>query len=303
MIREEPMSFTIDPNTSIGMLTLAVSEMDSLSRFYQDIIGLSELHRRHNSIDFGINGNVLLSLENRPGGKQHPRAPGLFHLAIRLPGRKELGQWLNHLMDTHYPLSGAGDHLVSEALYLADPESNGIETYYDRPKEKWEHDENGIKMDTLAVDLQSLREQAGDTPFTGLAPGTIIGHIHLRVNDLNKAVEFYRDILGFQLMALWPGAGFLSAGGYHHHIGVNVWNSRGAQPPPGDSLGLVNYEIVLPNSKAMDNLLDHLASRNQPVENQNTKWLVHDPSQNKIILKISDAGISTATPSGKQSHG
>jgi catechol 2,3-dioxygenase len=288
MIREKTTSFTIDPNTSIGSLTLAISDMDSASRFYKDIIGLSELHRRHDSVDLGINSNILLRLESRPGGKQHPRTPGLFHLAIRLPGRKELGHWLKHLIESHYPLGGAGDHLVSEALYLADPEGNGIEIYCDRPQDRWEYNENGIKMDTLAVDLQSLREQGGDMPFTGIPPGTIIGHIHLRVNDLNKAVEFYRDILGFQLMALWPGAGFLSAGGYHHHIGVNVWNSRGAQPLPEDSLGLVNYEIILPNSVAMDNLLNHLAALNQLVEKRDEKWLIRDPSQNKIKLTIAD---------------
>ncbi|MEJ2050391.1 MAG: VOC family protein [Calditrichota bacterium] len=303
MTQEKPISFTIDHNTSIGSVTLAVSELENSSQFYQKIIGLNKLNRRHDSVDLGINGNILLRLESHPGSKQHPRAPGLFHLAIRLPNRKELGHWLKHLMESRYRLGGAGDHLVSEALYLNDPEGNGIEIYYDRPKEKWEYDENGIKMNTLAVDLQALREQAGDKPFTRLPPDTIIGHIHLQVNDLNKAVEFYRNIMGFQLMALWPGAGFLSAGGYHHHIGVNVWNSRGAQPPPGDSLGLVNYEIVQPNSKAMDNLLDHLAARNQLVEKWDKKWQIQDPSQNKIILKISDAGIPAANPSGKQSHG
>jgi catechol 2,3-dioxygenase len=283
------MPFTIDPDTTIGHLTLAVKNLEAQREFYLNVIGLTELDRQDHYVELGIRGKLLLSLEHHSGGKQHPRSPGLFHLAIRLPGSQELGQWLKHLLESQYPLRGAGDHLVSEALYITDPEGNDIEIYYDHPQDHWEYDEDGIKMDTLAVDLESLLSQAADTPFSGLTLGTLLGHIHLRVNDVKRAVEFYQDRIGFQLMALWPGAGFLSAGGYHHHIGVNMWNSRGAQPAPADSLGLVSYIIFLPKLKSLEHLLNHLNTLNQKVEKQKEGWVLSDPSHNKIVLKTADA--------------
>jgi len=288
MNRDKPIQFNIDPHTTIDHLTLAVKNLEEQRDFYQKVIGLTDLDRQNGSIDLGVAGKLILRLEHRPDGKQYPRAPGLFHLAIRLPGPEALGQWLKHLRHSRYPLGGAGDHLVSEALYLTDPEGNGIEIYYDRLKDQWEFDENGIKMDTLAVDLESLLAKADDRPFAGLPPGSSLGHIHLRVNDVKKAVDFYRDLLGFQVMALWPGAGFLSAGGYHHHIGVNMWNSQGAQPAPTDSLGLISYTILLAKQEARDHLLDHLDRQKQVAEKSGEDWVVNDPSQNKIVLKVAD---------------
>ncbi len=282
------MPFIIDPATTIGSLTLAVIDMDYMSKFYCNVIGLTELNRQDRYVELGTHGKLLLRLESSPKGKQYPRSMGLFHQAIRLLGRRELGHWLNHLLKSQYPLGGAGDHLVSEALYLTDPEGNGIELYCDRPRESWEFDENGIKMDTLEVNLKSLQAAAQDTPFGGLPQGTTVGHIHLRVNDVQEAVEFYRDLLGFQLMALWPGAGFLSAGGYHHHIGVNMWNSRGAVPPPAGSLGLVNYSILLPDMKALNSLVRQLNSVHYPVEMSDEKWFLQDPSKNKIVLMAAE---------------
>lgn len=285
------MPFTIDPATTIGHLTLAVKNLEEQRDFYLKVIGLTELDCKSKYVDLGIPGKQILRLKHCPDGLQYPHAPGLFHMAIRLPGMGELGQWLKHLRDSKYPLGGAGDHLVSEALYLTDPEGNGIEIYYDRPKDQWEYNENGIKMDTLAVDLESLLKKADDRPFAGLPPGSSLGHIHLRVNDVKKAVEFYRDVLGFQVMTLWPGAGFLSAGGYHHHIGVNMWNSRGAQPAPADSLGLVSYTILLAKQEARDDLLDHLNRQKQEIEKSGEDWVLKDPSQNEIMLKVADQTI------------
>jgi catechol 2,3-dioxygenase len=289
MKQEKPMPFTIDSATTIGHLTLAVKNLEEQRDFYLKVIGLTELDCKSKYVDLGIPGKLILRLKHCPDGIQYPHAPGLFHLAIRLPGPETLGQWLKHLRESHYPLGGAGDHLVSEALYLTDPEGNGIEIYYDRPQEVWEYDENSIKMDTLAVDLESLLEKADDRPFAGLPPGSSLGHIHLRVNDVKKGVEFYQDSLGFQVMALWPGAGFLSAGGYHHHIGVNMWNSRGAQPAPADSLGLVSYTILLPTQKSLDHLLNQLNSLHQKVEKKENEWVLTDLSQNKIVLKVAEA--------------
>ena len=291
MKQEKPMPFTMDPATTIGHLNLAVKNLEEQRDFYLKVIGLTELDCKSKYVDLGIPGKLILRLKHCPDGIQYPQAPGLFHMAIRLPGPEALGQWLKHLRESRYPLGGAGDHLVSEALYLTDPEGNGIEIYYDRPKDQWEYNENGIKMDTLAVDLESLLKKADDRPFTGLPPGSSLGHIHLRVEDVNKAVEFYRDVLGFQVMALWPGAGFLSAGGYHHHIGVNMWNSRGAQPAPADSLGLVSYTILLAKQEARNDLLDHLNRQKQEIEKSGEDWVLKDPSQNEIMLKVADQTI------------
>jgi catechol 2,3-dioxygenase len=278
------MTFIIDPSTVIGSLTLAVRDLEHMSLFYRNVIGLSELTQRDQQIDLGVNGDVLVRLLGKPDGKRYPRSPGLFHLAIRLPGRRDLAHWFSHLLQAQYPLDGAGDHLVSEALYLTDPEGNGIEMYCDRPRDRWEFDEKGVKMDTLAVDLKSLQADVPDQPFKQLPAGTSIGHLHLRVNNVEKAVEFYRDVLGFQLMALWPGAGFLSAGGYHHHIGVNMWNSKDAPPPPPDSLGLVNYSIQLAGREPLNLLLQQLDKIQQPVDQKDGKYYVQDPSKNKIVL-------------------
>ncbi|GAB4544178.1 MAG: VOC family protein [Anaerolineae bacterium] len=276
----------IDPATIIGPVTLGVADLDNMLHFYRQLIGLSILDRTAHTADLGVNGTPLVRMEVRPQGRRYPRAAGLFHLALRLPSRQDLGHWFKYLADSQYPLGGVGDHLVSEALYLADPEGNGIEMYRDRPRDTWEYEEGRIKMDTLPVDLRSLQAEAPATPFSGLPAGTRMGHIHLQVDDVDRAVGFYRDGLGFDLMASWSGAGFLSAGGYHHHIGVNMWNSRGNLCPPPGSLGLVSYEIVLPNRETRDALLTRLDDMLYPVEHLDTGPLIRDPAGNGIVLGI-----------------
>lgn len=279
-------SFTIDPQTTVGAITLGVAQLDKMVQFYQQVIGLAILNHEATSAELGIDKTPLVILQERPGGKQFPRSTGLYHMAILLPSRPDLGHWLNHLIEKQYPLSGAGDHIVSEALYLSDPEGNGIEIYRDRPREQWEETENGIRMDTLPVDLESLRSDAPNNDFNGLPAGTTMGHIHLKVNDVNRAVNFYRDVMGFNLMATLPAAAFLSAGGYHHHIGANMWNSRGAAPPPPGSFGLISYQILLPNEEARNSVLKRLDAMNYSVEQSNTVPFVRDPAGNGISLQI-----------------
>lgn len=282
--------FAIDPRTTIGSVTLPARDIGKVAQFYEDVIGLTVLKRSERTVELGCHDTPLVILESRPHGKQSPRSTGLFHLAILLPTRKDLGHWLRHLSDAQYPMDGAGDHLVSEALYLSDPEGNGIEIYCDRPRESWQYVGNQIKMDTLPVDLEALQAEAPADRFVGLTPETTIGHIHLRVDDVAKAIEFYRDVLGFNLMATWRGAAFLSAGGYHHHIGVNMWHSRGAPPPPPDSLGLVAYRIMLPTDEALRELLERLDTIGYPVNESDTEPFVRDPAGNGIVLQVKREG-------------
>ncbi len=171
-----------------------------------------------------------------------------------------------------------GDHLVSEALYLTDPEGNGIEMYRDRPRETWEYTNGQIKMDTLPVDVDSMVKEAAMGAFEGLPPRTKMGHIHLQVRDVGESSAFYRDVLGFDLVAQWPGAGFLSAGGYHHHIGMNTWRSYGANSAPADALGLLDYEIILSNQQVQEELQVRLNKHQVNFDKDNGLVRVKDPA-------------------------
>ena len=286
-ISDQLEPFTIDPATRIGRITLAVSDLERMTDYYQQVIGLSLLGQDVNSAELGSNGEALIRLESRPNGKRYPRASGLFHLALLLPSRPDLGHWLKHYVASQQRMiDGAGDHLVSEALYLSDPEGNGLELYQDRPRHSWEYEGERIKMATLAVDLPSLVADAPNRPWSNLPAETTLGHIHLQVNDVAEAVWFYHQVLGFGFMTDYPGAGFLGAGGYHHHIGVNVWHSAGAEPPPPGSLGLVHYEILLPDKDTQQALLDRLKGLDYPLERLDNVPFVQDPSGNGILLTV-----------------
>jgi catechol 2,3-dioxygenase len=175
-------------------------------------------------------------------------------------------------------LDGAGDHLVSEALYLSDPEGNGIEMYRDRPRNTWEYKDGQIQMDTLSVDLQSLVDEANGNTFGGLPNESEMGHIHLQVNHVPTSAAFFQDVLGFDLIAQMPGAGFLSAGGYHHHIGMNTWRSSGGGLAPANALGLMDYEVVLPHENARDDLLGRLSENQIAFDQQDGMLRVQDPA-------------------------
>ncbi len=279
-------SFIIDPETDIGSVTLAVREPERLKEFYSNIVGFSVLEQNPEMVYLGLDNQPVIILQKETSGHYSRSTPGLFHFAVRLPGKKELGKWWLHLRNSEYALDGAGDHLVSEALYLTDPEGNGIEMYYDRPRDTWQYVNREVRMDTLAVDLESLTAGVEDTAFSGLPAGTSPGHIHLRVNDVDAAVRFYRDILGFGLMASWPGAAFLSAGGYHHHIGLNMWHSRGQNPPQGNHPGLKKYSIRFSSHPARQQVIQRIMDFDYPHENSAEKFHVSDPSGNRIELVI-----------------
>ncbi len=224
---------------------LVVRDLAMVSSWYQQIMGLTPMDRTASGETLGVAGRPLLTLTTAGNAAVAPRnAPGLFHTAFLVPDRTELGRWLAHVAHNNVPLQGASDHLVSEAIYLGDPEGNGIEVYRDRPREEWNYIEDGmVKMATLPLDLQALYDTAPKDKWDGMADGTAIGHIHLQVSDIPQANAFFRDVLGLDLMATYPGASFFASGKYHHHVGANIWNSRGAPKRQGNMTGLADYTV------------------------------------------------------------
>lgn len=272
--------------TPIGTVSLRVRDLEKMIWFYRNIIGLAIIKETSENAELGLDNATLVNLQIQPGGKSYPRSPGLYHMAFLLPSRQDLSAWLRHLISTRYPLQGAGDHLVSEALYLSDPEGNGIEMYYDRPRKTWEYDNWSIKMDTLPVDLEALQADAPKMDFEKLSSEASLGHIHLRVDDVEKASRFYQDILEFDLMTKLPGAAFLGTGGYHHHIGINMWQSRGASAPPPDSLGLQYFRIVLPSPEVRSKILSRLDEKKYSFNEMGSDMFLRDTAGNGIVLSV-----------------
>lgn len=255
----------IDPGSRIGAVTLRVADLERERRFYAEAIGLSELPPGDAATgevaSFGApdGERPLLHLIADPAAPPRPaRTTGLFHFAVLVPDRAELARSIARLVRAGWRLTGASDHLVSEAIYLEDPEGNGIEIYRDRPRSEWRRENGELAMATLPLDLRSVMAELGDDdPGERVAAGTTIGHIHLNVADLDAAERFYAGELGFEVIVRgYPGALFVAAGGYHHHLGLNTWNGRGAPAPPPGSLGLELYEILVPGLKEPRDLTD-----------------------------------------------
>jgi catechol 2,3-dioxygenase len=228
--------------------------------FYQQVIGLTPVETGAGLVRLGVGMKVLLELRHDPAAVlASRRAAGLFHTAFLLPTRTDLAQWLLHAAEQRVPLHGASDHLVSEAIYLADPEGNGIEVYWDRPSETWAWRDGLVEMDTQALDLNGLAATVRIRDWSGLPAGSCIGHVHLQVGGLDPADAFYTGLLGFDVVCRYPGATFLSSGGYHHHLATNIWNSRGAPVRTEPTTGLANVELVTDAS-----ILDAVRSRLSP---------------------------------------
>ena len=286
----------IPSETHVGPVRLTVADLDREREFYERAIGLRVLEDDQGDDDgstlrLGADGTVVVELIGDPDAPPRRRGTtGLFHLAILVPSRAELAGALRRVVGAGGPLAGASDHLVSEALYLADPEGNGIEIYRDRPREEWRRVDGQIEMATLPLDLDSLLAEQGEGESPHAPAGTRIGHVHLHVADLAAAEEFYAGVLGFDVTVRgYPGALFFSAGGYHHHIGVNTWAGEGAPAPPPGARGLRDFAIVLPGSAELDAAEGRL--RDAGVEAPRDAEGVHapDPSGNGIVLTATQA--------------
>lgn len=238
-------------DTTVGAVRLAVSDESAVREFYERAIGLRTDGRDEGVVRLGVEGEPLVELVGEPSAPRRPAGTtGLFHLAILVPDRRELARAMRRVIEAGGRFSGASDHLVSEALYLHDPEGNGIELYRDRPRKEWERTNGEIRMATLPLDLADIASELdGADASAPMAAGTRIGHVHLNVSDLAAAEEFYAGTLGLDVtVRSYPGALFLSTGGYHHHLGVNTWTGEGAPAPPPGARGLRRFELTLPKA-------------------------------------------------------
>jgi catechol 2,3-dioxygenase len=281
--------FSIHPDTKVGPIYLAVSDLTRLERFYRDVLSFKTLGRQDETLTLTADGeSPLLILKGQPGARpklQH--TTGLYHFAILVPQRVDLARSLRHLRDSLYPLQGASDHRVSEALYLADPDGNGIEIYRDRPRNTWAHQNGQIQMTIDPLDMEELLAEAKESnhSWNGLPPKTVIGHIHLHVADLHHAEDFYHGILGFDIMMRYgESALFLSAGGYHHHIGLNTWAGVGARPAPPNTVGLRQFLVALPNRDELERVAERVRQAGIATEQTEDGILIRDPSQNGVLL-------------------
>ncbi|MGH3422741.1 MAG: VOC family protein, partial [Streptosporangiaceae bacterium] len=278
------------PGTHMGTVSLTVSDLGRVASFYERVLGLRPRPEDDGRVSLHADaGRALVELRADSGAPvRDPRAPGLFHLALLLPDRRELAMALARLGANRWPLDGASDHLVSEALYLSDPEGNGIELYRDRPRAEWPESDGSLAMATLPLDLENLLAELGDaSSVEPRAPaGTTMGHVHLKVSDIQQAEDFYVGVLGFEVtVRRYPGALFVSAGGYHHHLCLNTWHSAGSPPAPPEAAGLRNFEVVLPSADELDKVVARVQKAGLQIEPDAGGQFVRDPFGNGVLLR------------------
>lgn len=272
-------AFALTRPAHVESAHLVVQDLARVADFYRDIIGLSVLERTPSGVLMGVAGVPLLTLSTSAMAARAPRsAAGLFHNAFLVPDRPALAAWLAHAAHAGVRLDGASDHLVSEAIYLSDPEGNGIEIYRDRQPSEWTyHDDGTVEMATERLDLQALYDSAPKTRFSGMADGTALGHIHLQVGDIPQADAFFRDVLGLKVMARYPGASFFATGGYHHHVAANIWNSRGAEARRIGMTGLSDYRLKFNAESDLQAALAGLERQEIKTTRTSDGWSLRDP--------------------------
>ena len=245
----------------IGKITLTVHDLERVSDYYQQALGLHRLSADGDRVTLGAGTNTLLQL-NRDAGARNRSShdAGLFHTAFLLPDRTDLGRWVKRAVEQKMRVLGASDHGVSEAIYLTDPEGNGIEIYADRPRAQWKWEGGKVDMPTLELDLADLIASAADTGWKDAPEGTTIGHVHLQVGDIPKAEEFYGGVLGLDITCRYPGGTFFSSGGYHHRLATNIWNSRNAAPRNEPTTGLADVEIVAEDPSLVERAVERAHS-------------------------------------------
>lgn len=278
-ILDRPLLEAYDAPLHIGAVTLRVSDLAGTARFYEEAIGLARIDGDAQAVTLGVDGVPLVVLVGGAGPRRSPA--GLFHLALLLPDRAGLGDWLTHAADMRVPLEGASDHLVSEALYLSDPEGNGIEIYRDRPRAEWPRRDGAVAMATERLDLNALLKDGSGRSWQGMPSGTRMGHIHLRVGDTAETERFY-GALGFDLMVRYPGASFMATGGYHHHLAGNVWGSRGAAARAEGEAGLDRFALVARDEAAYDATRERILAAGGEDGPQGPT--IADPWGNRLVL-------------------
>lgn len=287
-----PPSYRLPDDTQIGGVILQVSDLVRSREFYERTLGFRPITVSADRVTLGsaAGDRVLIELvetRNVPAPARR-KALGLFHVAILLPSRSDLGRFLRHL-EQQGVRAGAGDHLVSEALYLQDPDDLGIEVYADRPKAGWRRRGRELVLATEPVDTRGLLAAGGATLWNGIPAGTRIGHVHLHVGALAAAEHFYSGAVGLDRMVWsYPGALFLAAGGYHHHLGTNVWAGAGAQPAEPDAPQLLEWSLELPSPRDVEQVAESLRGSGYDVDHSNAQVLTRDPWGTALRLRVAD---------------
>ncbi|SDN71058.1 catechol 2,3-dioxygenase [Paenibacillus sp. yr247] len=288
------MSTTLPPDIKLGLVKLNVSNLERSIRFYLEIVGLKVLQSTSTQAELTVDGiHPFLLLEEIPHAQvtQRRSAAGLYHFAILLPSRKDLGASLRNLIQSGIHI-GQADHLVSEALYITDPDNNGIEIYCDRPRNTWRRDENGnYIMASDPIDWEGVLKEAEGFEWSGLPVGSTMGNIHFHVKNLQKSREFYCDVLGFDVAvdaSETMKALFISAGGYHHHIGMNIWAGEEAPSRPSNGTGLEYYTLIFPTEKTRNEALERLQSVGVQATDLDDVLTVTDPSGIQLRLLFAE---------------
>lgn len=282
------MPFHQSPNTYVSHLNLRVHSLERSDDFYQNMLGLQLTINKDSSHSYSADGKTpLITLrEEKEAPPHYSRSAGLYHVALLLPTRQDLAAIVYHLLRNDYPLQGGADHNVSEAVYLADPDGNGIELYRDRPAEEWEWTDGQVKMLTEELDANLLREIQSDQ-WHRIPEQTILGHLHLQVADLAAAERFYCEGLGFAKVAQYgQQASFLSTGGYHHHIGMNTWMSLGRAAMDARSYGMTDFTVTFPSEASRAQAVERLGKLGYAVQHQDTDYETLDSSNLHIKFAI-----------------
>lgn len=298
--RPTESTIRLPSDTHLGRVRLRVADLQRSLDFYAGTLGLSVNQDMGGTVVLvprpGPDGrrgkHQLIVLEERPGVRPRPRRPqttGLYHVALLLPSRRELGRTLLGLQERKYPLRGMSDHRVSESLYLDDPDGNGLEIYADRPRALWPVQNGVVQMTVEPMDLEGVIAAGREDPsrWTGLASETVVGHVHFTVSHMEPALAFYRDVVGFDEMMRVPTLAAVSAGGYHHHLNLNTWAGEGAPPDSDDTAGLIAWELRVPGSHPRRRLLDRLAAASALLEDSDVAT-ARDPDGVRIEISGAD---------------
>ena len=296
---EDKTEFSIHPKTQMGAISLAVANLENQLEFYQKALGFKLHWREGNQAGLGAGGSDLLLLTEEPSLKKYRGVTGLYHVAYLFPNRRELAIAMARLFAIKYPNSPT-DHIMTKTTYLDDLEGNGIELYCESPEDgTWTFKDGKFESyrkdgswsdgrEPLDVDALFKHIRDDDRLDVPVPPDTRIGHVHLHVRDVEEAVNFYHGLIGFDIMGVSKPfqMGFVSAGGYHHHLGLNTWQGRGAPPPPPDAVGLRYYTIDLPNQQAYDEVVARVDAAGVPTNQTEAGLLLYDPSQNGVVLRV-----------------
>ncbi len=277
----------IPDNSRVQSIDLLVKELNPELNFYSHLLGLKDIKRSDNSVFLSANGAgpyLIRLTEDKDAEINYKGAPGLYHLALRIPNRKELARVFLRLFNNNYKFQGFADHLVSEAIYLADPEGNVVELYVDRPRDQWNWKFGEVVMDTLPLDISTLTNELDDREvWNGIHPETDMGHVHWNVSDLLNAEKFYNEILGLSITnSSYPGAKFFSAGGYHHHVGTNTWSSKKRIPKKNNATGMTSFTISIPGADAVESVKEKAMQEGVLLNSDGKELLLKDFDDNKV---------------------